>query len=241
MLGFVIATIEGHFWLIIGIIFGILFGIIAFLGYASGYIGSQIYTKAYCRSVADDNIVCLTFDDGPDSVHTPEVLDVLKKHNIKATFFCIGKKINDSPEIVKRIVNEGHIMGIHTFFHTLAIPFFRRKRIVKDLLDCNDSFERACGKRSVLFRPPCGITNPRIAYATKKLGLKTIGWSIRTFDTNGDPVNKILKRVKRHLSPGGIILMHDRMPDAAKNLEAVIELVQSKGFQFVNLDSLFTF
>lgn len=232
-------TVGGTVGLIIGIVSGIVLGTVLFFAYASGYIGSQIYTKTYCQSVTSDKVLCLTFDDGPDSEHTPEVLEVLRKHNIKATFFCIGKKINASPEIVKQLVDEGHMIGIHTYFHTLAIPFFRRKNIIKDFNECNDAFEKACGKRTSLFRPPCGVTNPRIAYATRKLGLKTVGWSIRTFDTNGDGVERIVKRVKHSLAPGGIILMHDRMPDAAKSLEAIIQLAQAEGYSFVNLDTLF--
>ena len=205
--------------------------ILAFLFYASYSIKSQVYVKALCRIKITEKVVYLTFDDGPDAEQTPRVLDVLKRNNAKATFFCIGSRIAGNEQILKRMIDEGHAIGSHSFSHTNGFPLFSRRRMIADIEQCQKAIESAIGTAPTLFRPPFGVTNPTVGKAVKTLNLKTIGWSIRTYDTNGISNEKIARRISRQLRPGAIILLHDRLPQSAERLQMVIDTIKAAGYE----------
>ncbi|MBO7477932.1 MAG: polysaccharide deacetylase family protein [Salinivirgaceae bacterium] len=205
--------------------------ILAFLFYASYSIKSQVYVKALCRVRTTEKVVYLTFDDGPNAEQTPQVLDVLKRNNAKATFFCIGSRIAGNEQILKRIIDEGHTIGNHSFSHTNSFPLFSRRRMVADIEQCQKAIESAIGTAPTLFRPPFGVTNPTVGKAVKTLNLKTIGWTIRTYDTNRGSDAKIARRISRQLRPGAIILLHDRLPQSAERLQMVIDTVKENGYE----------
>lgn len=205
--------------------------ILAFLFYASYSIRSQVYVKALCRVKTQEKIVYLTFDDGPNAEQTPQVLDVLKRNNTTATFFCIGSRIAGNEQILKRMTAEGHTIGNHSFCHTNGFPLFSRRRMIADLEQCQKAIESATGTAPTLFRPPFGVTNPTVGKAVKALNLKTIGWTIRTYDTNGGSNAKIARRITRQLRPGAIILLHDRLPQSAERLQMVIDTVKENGYE----------
>ncbi len=205
--------------------------VLAFLFYASYSIKSQVYVKALCRVKTAENVVYLTFDDGPDAEQTPQVLDVLKRNNAKAAFFCIGSRIAGNEQILKRIIDEGHTIGNHSFSHTNSFPLFCRRRMIADIRRCQQAIEQATGATTTLFRPPFGVTNPTIGKAVKSLNLKTIGWTIRTYDTNRCSDEKIIRRISRQLRPGAIILLHDRLPQSSERLQMVIDTVKKAGYE----------
>lgn len=205
--------------------------ILAFLFYASYSIKSQVYVRALCRVKTTEKVVYLTFDDGPNAEQTPQVLDVLKRNNAKATFFCIGSRIAGNEQILKRIIDEGHTIGNHSFSHTNSFPLFSRRRMVADIEQCQKVIESAIGTTPTLFRPPFGVTNPTVGKAVKTLNLKTIGWAIRTYDTNRCSNAKIARRISRQLRPGAIILLHDRLPQSAERLQMVIDTVKENGYE----------
>lgn len=205
--------------------------ILAFLFYASYSIKSQVYVRALCRVKTAEKVVYLTFDDGPDAKQTPRVLDVLKRNNAKAVFFCIGSRIAGNEALLKRMADEGHQIGIHSFSHANGFPLYGRGRMIADIRRCQQAIEQATGATTTLFRPPFGVTNPTIGKAVKSLNLKTIGWSIRTYDTNGADHAKIARRISRQLRPGAIILLHDRLPQSAERLQMVIEAVRTAGYE----------
>ncbi|MBR2195106.1 MAG: polysaccharide deacetylase family protein [Salinivirgaceae bacterium] len=211
--------------------------ILAFLFYASYSIKSQVYVKALCRVKTAEKVVYLTFDDGPDAEQTPQVLDVLKRNNAKATFFCIGSRIAGNEALLKRMADEGHQIGIHSFSHANGFPLFGRGRMLADIRRCQQAIEQATGSTTTLFRPPFGVTNPTIGKAVKNLNLKTIGWTIRTYDTNGANNAKIARRISRQLRPGAIILLHDRLPQSAERLQMVIEAVKVAGYEVGRLEN----
>lgn len=207
--------------------------ILAFLFYASYSIKSQVYVRALCRVKTAEKVVYLTFDDGPDAEQTPQVLDVLKRNNATATFFCIGSRIAGNESLLKRMADEGHQIGIHSFSHANSFPLFGRRRMIADIRQCQQAIEQATGSTTTLFRPPFGVTNPTIGKAVKSLNLKTIGWTIRTYDTNRCSDEKIIRRISRQLRPGAIILLHDRLPQSAERLQMVIEAVKKAGYEIV--------
>ena len=210
--------------------------ILAFLFYASYSIKSQVYVRALCRVKTTEKVVYLTFDDGPDAEQTPQVLDVLKRNNAQATFFCIGSRIAGNEQIIKRIFDEGHTIGNHSFCHTNNFPLFSRRRMIADIEQCQKAIESAIGTAPTLFRPPFGVTNPTVGKAVKTLNLKTIGWTIRTYDTNRGSDAKIARRINRQLRPGAIILLHDRLPQSAERLQMVIDTVRKNGYEIGKLE-----
>ncbi len=212
--------------------------LIAFLIYASFSISSGIYVRAFCRKHTKAKLIALTFDDGPHPVYTPQVLDVLKQYNVKATFFVIGERITGNEDIVKRTHAEGHLVGNHSFTHKKTFPLFGKTKLFFDMYQCDSAIARTTAQCAKWFRPPFGVTNPNVAKAVKMLKYKVAGWSIRSLDTVISNKDKVMKRVVSRLHPGAIILMHDHLPDAPYILKQVMQQAMEKGYRFVTLDEL---
>jgi peptidoglycan/xylan/chitin deacetylase (PgdA/CDA1 family) len=210
--------------------------ILAFIAFGAFKIGAQVFLKSTCK-IDDKSSIALTFDDGPHPEYTPLLLDLLKKLKIKATFFVIGKNVEMYPEMVKRMVEEGHCIGLHSYAHTYNYGFLSTKSILADLKQNMELVEKASGKRTHLFRPPFGVTNPNIAKAVRQLDLKSIGWSLRSFDT-AKPQAQVLAKLKTKVKAGDIILMHDHLPSTCSTIETFVEEAQNNGLKFVNLDRL---
>lgn len=210
-----------------------------FLVWASADVGSNVYLKSVCKGAVKDKVVTLTFDDGPDELMTPKVLDVLKRYDIKAVFFLIGEKVDKNPDIVRRIVEEGHIVANHTYSHSGLFPLSGKGKVMQELQKCGESIKNAIGRYPLLFRPPFGVTNPIIGRAVNAQGLKTIGWSIRSLDTvDGKTRAEILRKVETKLHPGAIILLHDRCAKSDELLESIIESALNRNYSFIPLDKM---
>ena len=196
------------------------------------------FTKAICKgSSINKKNIAITFDDGPHE-KTPKILDVLKKYNAKATFFCIGKQIEKHPEILKRILSEGHIIGNHSYSHSKWNGFFSTQKIVSEIEQTNTLVSKLSNKKIRLFRPPFGVTNPNIARAVVKTNQIVIGWNIRSLDTVIESENAILNRIKNRVKPGGIILLHDTSAKTVSVLEQLLLFLQSEGYQTVTIEEL---
>lgn len=210
-----------------------------FLIWASADIGSNVYLKTLCKGKTTKKVVTLTFDDGPDKEMTPRVLDILKEYNIKATFFLIGKNVEKHPDIVKRMVAEGHIIANHTHSHQGTFPMSSSKQVNNELRNCDEAIMQATGKSPKLFRPPFGVTNPIIGNAVRKREYRTIGWSIRSLDTiKGRSRKEVRDKVVAKLHPGAIILLHDRCEKADELLREIISAGKEKGYDFVSLKEI---
>lgn len=213
--------------------------VVLFLIWASADVGSNIYLRTICRADCTEKIVALTFDDGPDELMTPRVLDVLKKHAVHATFFLVGKKISGNKELVRRMIEEGHLVANHTFSHKNRFPLASSENVDKELSECDEAILGVTGKRPLLFRPPFGVTNPIIAKAVLRKGYKTIGWSIRSFDTvENKGRDAVCNRIVKNLHPGAVILLHDRCKDADVLLSILIAEIQECGYTIVPLDKM---
>lgn len=178
--------------------------------------------------------VVLTFDDGPHNPNTTRVLEVLKKHEVKALFFVIGKNIPGNEAVLKQIVVEGHQIGNHSFSHDHWIDLWSTKKVTEDFAACQKLIVQY-QPNNKLFRPPYGVTNPNIARAVKTLNLKSIGWNVRSYDTSIKDIEKIQKRVLSQLKPGAIILLHDRLNFMPELLESLIPAIKANGYKFVSL------
>lgn len=211
--------------------------ILAFLVWASASIKSGVYLKAFCRAKTADMVVYLTFDDGPAGAETEAILDVLKTRGAVATFFIVGKNVTGQEPLVGRILAEGHSVGIHTFSHANTFPLYSKRLMVNDIDACKSILDRLSGRDVRLFRPPFGVVNPTVSYAVKKLGLKTVGWSIRSFDTrdyrqDDKSCSLVLDRIMRRIKPGSVILLHDRLQGESVLVSRLLDLLDVAGYHY---------
>lgn len=219
-----------------GVALFLLVGLLAILIWGAATVCSQLYMPVICRKKTDKLLMSITFDDGP-SEFTPRILEVLEKHQIKATFFLIGKHAERSPEMVRHIHNQGHTIGNHTYSHSPLFDLWPAKRMADDIAKCSRIITDLTNKKTVLFRPPFGVTNPPLAKAVKKNTLTTIGWSLRSLDTVKS-ADKLQKKLLRKSGPGKIILLHDTMYSTAKILDIFITQAKRLGYTFVPLSEM---
>jgi peptidoglycan/xylan/chitin deacetylase (PgdA/CDA1 family) len=203
----------------------------------SSFISSNFHVKSYCGNPLEkEKIIALTFDDGPNE-NTLLVLGVLKKYNVKATFFCIGKNIEKHPEILKRIIEEGHIVGNHSYSHSNFFDFYRKNRLIAEIQKTDALIESITGKKVQLFRPPYGVTNPSIRRALEVTKHKVIGWNIRSLDGILKDEKIIFARIKKRIAPGGIVLLHDTL-HTVTILERLMLYLEENEYKVVSIEAL---
>ena len=236
---FILMATAG-FFMPIGWIYFIAVGVFWFLISVAGSatIDSNYHVKAYCNNPDEtQNRIALTFDDGPHEM-TLCVLELLKKYNAKATFFCIGKNIEKHPEIAKKIIADGHVIGNHSFSHSPFFDFFRQHHIITEVQQTDSSIEKITGKKPQFFRPPYGVTNPSIRRALGVTKHKVIGWNIRSLDGAIRNEKIILNRIKKRITPGGIVLLHDTSIQTVHVLEQLLVTLREKKYEVVSLEQL---
>ena len=220
---------------IIGIIVGIL--LLLFFVYASADIRSGVYVKTVSQLPVKEKILALTFDDGPHPGTTPLILDVLKKHQIQAVFFCTGENIEKNKLLAYRIINDGHLIGNHTNSHAYTFPFFSSKRMKAEIDSCwNRIVSVAPPDSPRMFRPPFGVTNPSLRKALKDSGYMVIGWNIRSLDTIIKNPEIVIRSVSKKIKPGSILLFHDTQCNTPEIIERIINFALNKGYIFVRID-----
>ncbi len=223
-------------WIIVAVI---ILCVTLFLVWASADIGSNIYLKTLCQGDKNGKVVTLTFDDGPDEKMTPLVLDILKNYGIKATFFLVGNKVEQYPEIVRRIMAEGHVVANHTYSHSGLFPLSKTAAVEKELDRCDDAILSVTGKKTKLFRPPFGVTNPVIGKAVRRAGYHAIGWSVRSFDTKKNKDREtVCTRIIRRLHNGAVILLHDRCEKSDELLQMLVVAIMERGYKFVSAEEM---
>ena len=204
-------------------------------------LGSVILSLEYFVPVisrGNSEGVALSFDDGPVEGKTEKVLDILQRFNAPATFFCIGKRVVENGQLAKRIHEEGHLIGNHSFFHRPTFDLQSSSMITKELYDTDVAIQKIVGKRPRFFRPPYGVTNPMVAKAVRLRNYKVVGWSIRSFDTVIKDPRKLLARVTDPLKAGDIILFHDYCDVTLEILPQVLEYIAKSGLKVVRIDQL---
>ena len=207
--------------------------------------GRHLYdpTKVYLKhGDPSEPEVALTFDDGPHPTSALRILDVLKRRHVKATFFLVGTRIKEHPEIVRRIVADGHEVGNHTQDH-LRLDTLRPDQIGKELDNCATNFERAVpGQKMELFRPPGMRFNADVIAAAKKHGYTMVGWNDAAKDfislshRHADPTF-VERRVVDQVESGSIILLHD-IPATAEVLDQILDAIEKKGFRFETVSEM---
>ncbi|HVP52468.1 MAG TPA: polysaccharide deacetylase family protein [Terriglobales bacterium] len=227
--------------------FGFLIGAAA-LGYAS-YAAysprSQLYGRTYLGAGRGSRQLALTYDDGPNDPHTLRLLEVLARHEVRATFFMIGRFVAEKPEIAREVARAGHVIGNHTFNHPNLI-FCSPSRVRNELEQCGKVLADTVGEHSRLWRPPFGARLPHVLGVSRKLGLEPVMWTVSSNDWRIYTADAIERRVAERIRGGDVILMHDgghvRMgADRARTVEATDRLIRrckDQGYQFVSVTEM---
>lgn len=174
--------------------------------------GSQLYGRTLTHG-SDPGQMALTYDDGPNDPHTLRLLDVLARHDARATFFLIGRYASQRPEIVRAIHTAGHTIANHTYSHPNLI-FLSPARLRQELQDCRKALEDAIGTPAPLFRPPFGGRRPAVLRIARSLGLKPVMWSVTGYDWSAKSSDSIIEKVtdqvdRRRKPQGEVVLLHD--------------------------------
>ncbi|MBN2591430.1 MAG: polysaccharide deacetylase family protein [Sedimentisphaerales bacterium] len=173
------------------------------------------YLPIISRGNPNTNAISLTFDDGPDSVTTPEVLRLLEKYKVKATFFVTGSSAAQHPLLIKEIVRSGHTIGNHSYNHDLFL-MLRSKKILNREIESTQEKLSTLDICPLVFRPPVGITSPRLKKVLEKLGMICVNFSCRAVDGGNRRVKNISQKILKKVQPGDIVMLHDTCP---KNMD----------------------
>jgi peptidoglycan/xylan/chitin deacetylase (PgdA/CDA1 family) len=177
-------------------------------GYHSMAPTGQWYGHTFTGLGRGSKQLALTYDDGPNDPHTLRLLDVLAKHEVRATFFVIGRYVRQRPDIVRELVKAGHVIGNHTFNHPLLI-FKPGSEIKAQLADCESALTDAIGPHSNLFRPPFGGRRPAVLRIARDMGLEPVMWSVTGYDWNAPSAEHIEHQVVSRVRGGDVVLLHD--------------------------------
>lgn len=204
----------------------------------------ELISKYQCYHLGDTSkkVLYLTFDEGYEAGYTAPILDVLKKHNVKAAFFVVKPYITSNPELIKRMVEEGHLVCNHSARHPSMASITDETNFNKELSDVEEAFESITGKKiSKYFRPPMGKYSELSVHYTQKCGYKTIFWSFAYMDwiPNKQPSHEAAKkRILQRTHNGGIMLLHAVSKTNAEILDDIITEWKTQGYELKTLDEL---
>ncbi|WP_239615643.1 polysaccharide deacetylase family protein [Cohnella mopanensis] len=188
-------------------------------------------------------LVALTFDDGPDGKYTTQILDILHERNVKATFFLVGQQVNKYPEVAKRIVEDGHSVGNHSWSH-LDLTKQSSKSRDQEIDKTQKAILDATGVTPVLMRAPYGAISKSVLDSVRGRDMKHVYWTVDTKDWAGTSVQTMYKNVMANTNKGGVVLMHSfggrkhAIEHTIKLLPLIIDDLQAKGYEFVTVDEL---
>jgi len=181
--------------------------------------------------------IALTFDDGPHPGFTPQILAILQQYNVKASFFLVGMKAMQAPDLVRAIFDAGHGIGNHTFHHP-RLPTISPQEMAQELRLCGEALQAITGEYPHYFRPPGGRVDAEVLKVAESRGYSTIMWSISPADIKHTSPERILQIVTKQAHNGAIILLHDGVPETIAVLPQLIIALKAKGYQFVTIDTL---
>lgn len=178
--------------------------------------------------------VALTFDDGPSSRYTPELLDGLKERGVKASFFLVGKNIEENSDLIRRMEAEGHLIGNHTYNH-VQLDKISDASAREEILKTNNAIYEATGRYPQYMRPPYGAWKKNMEICVEML---PVFWTIDTLDWKTQNVQAVCQVVEKEIEDGAIILMHDEYETTVNAALKIVEEYQEKGYEFVTVDRL---
>ncbi|QUH20162.1 polysaccharide deacetylase family protein [Alkaliphilus sp. B6464] len=232
-------------------IFLIIIGIISWIGIKNSRFSKHnfvfmdirgSYTQVITEGTREEKVIALTFDDGPHPEFTPQILDLLKEYEAKATFFILGKQAKLYPDLVKREVEEGHELGNHTFSH-IDVKKASKEKIREEFQKTQDTIYLITGIKPKVFRPPYGFYNEKTIDVANENGCKIILWSRNqdSKDWSSPGVDKIVNTVITKTENGDIILLHDYIEGNSHTVDAlkvILPHLKNKGYRFVTVSEL---
>jgi len=206
---------------------------------------SQLFGQTFSGVPGRSRQLALTYDDGPNDPHTQNLLDVLDKHRVKATFFLIGRYVEQRPEIARAVAQRGHVVGNHTFSHPNLV-FTSEAALRSELEQTEAVITQAIGAHSRLFRPPFGARRPATLRVARALGLEPIMWSVTCWDWSAPSAEYIVNKAVRGIHGGDVVLLHDGGhvafgADRSRTVAATDELIRrykGEGYEFVTVPQM---
>ncbi len=206
--------------------------------------GHLISNRVVWSVDTDEMAIAFSFDDGPNETYTPQLLDILARKELKATFFLIGKHIKKYPEIAKRIHSEGHEIGNHSFSHPF-LPLYTKSYIKRQIESTSALIENTVGTMPSYFRPPMGLFTPSVLDAIGESGMTAVVGEVYPRDPYKPGTDKIIERVLSRIEPGSIIILHDSGTwgkiDRSQTIKAVpviIDRLRDQGYRFLTVGEL---
>jgi peptidoglycan-N-acetylglucosamine deacetylase len=214
-------------------------------GYQSMAPTGQWYGRTFTGLPRGSKQIALTYDDGPNDSHTLKLLDVLAQNEVHATFFMIGRYVQQRTHIVRAVAEAGHTIGNHTTTHPLLI-FQSAAQTRVELMECRAALTGAIGEHSNLFRPPFGGRRPATLRIARELGLVPIMWNVTGYDWNAPPAATIEQKVTSQIRGGDVILLHDgghkaMGADRSQTVlatESLIRRYRDQGYEFVTVQEM---
>jgi peptidoglycan/xylan/chitin deacetylase (PgdA/CDA1 family) len=209
---------------------------------------SQLYGKSFVGTRRKGNKLALTFDDGPNPAWTPKLLEVLDRHQVRATFFCIGRFVEKEPALARAVAARGHEVANHTQTHPYLL-FLDKEGVRREILECEASLEKAgVPNKSRLFRPPYGARRPQTLRTARQLGLTPVSWTITCYDWKPTRAETVQWHALRQVKGGDVLLFHDGGhidlgADRSHTVVAVNALVpklKAQGYEFVTIGDWIT-
>lgn len=176
--------------------------------------GVGFFVPIVSRGRTDKRAVAITFDDGPDPASTPALLDLLSKYGAKATFYVTGRRARKYPDLVRKIISHGHTIGNHTYRHDNFIMVKSTKALKMEIVRTQQVLQEL-GIFPLTFRPPVGVTSPKLAPVLEEVGMFAVNFSRRAGDRGNRQIMALANRILKGLRPGDIIMLHDIPPPSA--------------------------
>lgn len=219
----------------------LIFSFVSIGAWLKNYRAPQLFGRAIYYVKTTEKVVALTYDDGPTPPFTNQILEILKKYKIPATFFVLGKNAKNHPELIKEIFSAGHELGNHSWSHNLMA--FKRPSFIKKEISNTDALLKRLGyNKEILFRAPYGAKLVTLPIILSKLNKKHILFDVIPADWRQRGATTIAKRVVRQTKPGSIILLHDGgdnlRQQTVQATEIIIQKLKDQGYSFLTVSNL---
>jgi peptidoglycan/xylan/chitin deacetylase (PgdA/CDA1 family) len=220
-------------------------GVATWAGFHTMWPTSQVYGRTFIAGPRDSRLLALTYDDGPNDPYTWRLLELLDRHQVKATFFLIGRFVQQRPEIARAVALAGHVLGNHTWDHPNLI-FVSAAQLRRQLQQTQQAILDATGVEPRLFRPPFGGRRPVTLRTARELGLEPVMWNVSCYDWKAKSADEIVGHAARQIRGGSVILLHDgghlrmgvdRSPTIGAT-EKIISRYRSEGYEFVTVPEM---
>ena len=205
---------------------------------------SSFFLPVISRGNSGQKAVSITFDDGPDPFATEPLLALLDRHGVKATFFVVGKKAAAHPQLMRKILERGHLLGNHSYSHDNLLMLKSRRYLFREIISAREVLARF-HVRTFVFRPPVGITNPKLGGVLSELGMVAVNFTCRGMDAGNRRLKGLSRRVLKHLRKDHIIALHDVMPKGdvgldlwLREIERVLQGIEDRGLKVLPLSEL---